>query len=253
MSPSKVIGYTRVSTADQAANGNGLDVQRARISAWAKFQDLPEPVIFEDAGVSGVRDDRPQFRAALKAALEAGSDAVLVTYKLDRLGRDAITTQEVLALLTDAGVRVVSVADGLDTASGMGASVLKLITTLLAAMSAMERETIRTRLLDGRRRADEANRVYGSEPRYGRRAQEDGTLIVDDAEQAVLWRARELRAEGYTLRGVAAILDEEGHRPRRGAAWNHVVVGRLVSGRPPAKRKGSGSNRLARLRAELLG
>ena len=249
----KVLGYVRVSTADQVVNGHGLDVQRSRISAWAEFQGLPEVEIFEDAGFSGVRDDRPQFKAILRRALQAGAAGVLVTYRIDRLGRDAISTQEILALLMEAGVRVVSLADGLDTASGMGASVLKLITTILAAMSGLERETIRTRLMDGRKRADEANRVYSSEPRYGRRANADGTLVVDEGEQAILLRAGELRIAGYTLRAIAATLDDEGYRPRRGGSWHHSVIGRFIGARPAAKAKGNVSNRLNRLRSELLG
>lgn len=247
-----VLGYVRVSTAEQAVNGHGLEMQRARIAAWANYQGLPAPVIFEDAAMSGVREDRPQFRAALRMALQRGREAILTCYKLDRLGRDAIHVQETLALMLDAQVRVVAVADGLDTGSGMGASVVRLLCGMLSTFSDLERETIRTRLLEGRRRADLSNRVYASEPRYGRRVHDDErTLVPAEDEQRVITRARELQSQGYSLRAVATLLDDEGWKPRRGHFWNHVVVQRLIAGRAPQKGKGR-SPRITRIRAELL-
>jgi DNA invertase Pin-like site-specific DNA recombinase len=248
-----VFGYVRVSTAEQAVNGHGLDMQRARIAAWANYQGLDQPRIFEDAAMSGVREDRPQFRAVLRAALQQGHDAILVCFKLDRLGRDALHVQETLALLIDAGVRVVAVADGLDTGSGMGASVVKLLVSMLSTFADLERDTIRTRLLEGRKRADANDRVYASEPRYGRQVREDESSLVAHAEeQRVIARARELRGEGLSLRAIAAVLDDERFKPRRGYFWNHVVVGRLLTGRAPVKTKGR-SSRISRLRADLLG
>lgn len=116
--------------------------------------------------------------------MEAGKGAVLVVYKLDRLGRSSIDLQEALAVLHDAGVRVVSLADGVDSASGMGAALLKLLTSILSTFAEMEKEAIRVRLLDGRKRADAENRVYASEPRYGRRVSDgkDGELETDEEE-----------------------------------------------------------------------
>ncbi len=36
----KVIGYIRVSTEEQASNGQSLDTQRAKIEGYAKLYDL---------------------------------------------------------------------------------------------------------------------------------------------------------------------------------------------------------------------
>jgi putative DNA-invertase from lambdoid prophage Rac len=162
-------GYVRCSTLSQVIDGDGLAVQREAIERWASYQSLRVAELAEDAGVSGANMSRPGLRRILRSALEHGSRAVLVTYKLDRLGRNAIDVQETLAVLLDAGVRVVSIADGVDSASGMGAALLKLLTSILATFAELEKEGIRTRLLDGRRRADATDRKYASEPRYGRR------------------------------------------------------------------------------------
>lgn len=248
----KAIGYTRVSTRSQL-DGSGLDMQRERIAAWCAYQGLPLAEVHVDEAVSGAVEAsaRPGLRAALRAVLDGGG-ACLVVYKLDRLGRDAIDVQETLAVLLDAGVRVVSIVDGVDSASGMGAALLRLLTSILASFAEAERETIRTRLRDGRARAKADLRTYASEPSYGLRAVDGGALTADDAEARAVARARELAAEGLSLRAVGARLLAEGLAPRRAATWSPSVLRRLVTGqREPAKAKPS--PRLVRARERLLG
>jgi hypothetical protein len=63
---------------------------------------------------------------------------------------------------------------------------------------------------------------------YGFR-DEGGLLVEDEGEQVVVMRARELRADGASLREIGRTLLEEGHRPRKGRKWHVQVLGRLVS------------------------
>jgi hypothetical protein len=92
----RAIGYVRVSTAEQAAEGVSLDAQRARIAAWAHANAAELTAVYTDAGLSGGRaDNRPGLQAALDAACTA--KAALVVYSLSRLARstrDAITISE---------------------------------------------------------------------------------------------------------------------------------------------------------------
>jgi putative DNA-invertase from lambdoid prophage Rac len=174
---------------------------------------------------------RPGFKKLIRLALTKGREAVLVVAKLDRLGRNAIDVQETLALLLDAGVRVVSLSDGVDSASGMGAAILKLLTNILATFAEHEKEVIKTRLLDGRKRADRENRVYASEPRYGRRVAEDGRQLVEDPTEAqIVERVRALRAEGKPYRAICEALHLEGFTPRKATSWSPTVVRRIPTG-----------------------
>jgi len=45
------IGYTRVSTANQASEGISLECQKAKIEAYADLKDIDLIEIVEDAGV----------------------------------------------------------------------------------------------------------------------------------------------------------------------------------------------------------
>lgn len=226
----KVIGYSRVSTLGQV-DGEGLGVQRDRIQAWATYQGFEVECIEEDAGISGASMERRGLKAVVSRALQLGAEAIVVVTKLDRLGRNALGVQQTLADLLASNVRIVAINDGVDSGSGMGTSILKLLTSILSAFAELERETIRVRLQDGRRRADREDRSYASEPRYGRRSL-PGTRALEPApaEVALIARARELRLEGLSLRAIGSALLAEGHRPRRSAAWAPAVVRRLVLG-----------------------
>ena len=182
-----------------------------------------------------------------------GDGAVLVVYKLDRLGRNALDVQEAIAVLLDGGVRVVSLADGVDSASGMGAALLKLLTSILATFAELEKETIRSRLLDGRRRADGANRKYSSEPAYGRRlaAPDSKELVADEAELRAVERVQALRETGWSYADIGEQLLAEDLRPRRAATWSKAVLHKLATG-ARAKPKPVRPKRLARARAEIL-
>lgn len=251
----KTISYVRVSTAGQVTDGDGLGVQREKIHAWVSIHAVGAVEEHEDAGISGSRtENRPGLRAALQSALRAGRGSTLVVTKLDRLGRNALDVQETLALLLDAGVRVVSVLDGLDSASGLGSALLRGLVGLLGAFAEIERDAIRTRCILGRQKADREDRRYASEPRYGRLPIEPGgkELVLSEAEEKVIARSKELRSAGASFQEICDHLMAEGYRPRRAAAWSPTVVRRLVVGQR-TKPKTAMSKRLSRARADLLG
>jgi DNA invertase Pin-like site-specific DNA recombinase len=128
-------GYARVSTADQQLTGQ-IEVLKAA-GATSIYREK----------ISGVRADRPQL-AKLMAALKPG-DAVLVS-KLDRLGRSTRELLDLIDRIGKAGGVFRSLGDPLwDTSSPQG----RLLSTLLAAIAEFERELIRERTGEGRKRA----------------------------------------------------------------------------------------------------
>ena len=82
----RVLGYVRVSTEEQATNGQSLDAQRAKIEAYASLYDLELVGIIVDAGVSAKSLNRSGLRDAL-AQLRRGAAEGLVVAKLDQIGR----------------------------------------------------------------------------------------------------------------------------------------------------------------------
>jgi DNA invertase Pin-like site-specific DNA recombinase len=98
---------------------------------------------------------------------------------------------------------------------------------MMGVFSQLERGVIVARMKTGRaHKAGQGGYAYGS-PGYGQRAQ-GGELVAEATEQTALARMRALRADGASLRTIAATLDAEGHRPKRGGVWQPRQVGRIL-------------------------
>ena len=144
----KTIAYARVSTRDQDLKGQ-VDALRAA-GAEAIY---PEKV-------SGVKAERPEL-AKLMKALEPG-DTVVVT-KLDRLGRSTRELLELIHRISQAGAFFKSLGDPLwDTTTPTG----RLLGTLLAAIAEFERELIRERTGEGRKRAKARGVKFGRPSKF---------------------------------------------------------------------------------------
>ena len=147
-----LIGYMRVSKAD---GSQALDLQRDALLAAG----VDPSRLYEDHA-SGKRDDRPGLEACLKS-LRLGD--TLVTWKLDRLGRDLHHLINLVHELIGRGV-------GLRVLAGEGAAIDtttpngRLMVGVFAALAEFERELIveRTRagLASARARGRHGGRPY---------------------------------------------------------------------------------------------
>ena len=140
-------GYGRVSTRDQS-----LNIQKAQLEAAGCTRLFVEKI-------TGTRADRPQLAKMLRA-IEPG-DSILVT-KLDRLAR---STRDLLNILDDiarARASFRSLGDPwADTTTPHG----RLILTVLGGLAEFERELIRARTDEGRKRAKARGVRFGRKPK----------------------------------------------------------------------------------------
>jgi DNA invertase Pin-like site-specific DNA recombinase len=139
-------GYARVST-----NGQDLAAQEAELLAAGCAKVFKEKV-------SGAKTDRAEL-AKLLRTIESG-DVLMVT-RLDRLARSTRDLLNVIAALTERGAGFKSLKDTwADTTSPHG----RLMLTILGGLAEFERELIRARTGEGRKRA-KANGVKFGRPR----------------------------------------------------------------------------------------
>jgi DNA invertase Pin-like site-specific DNA recombinase len=125
-----LIGYARVSTADQDLTLQTDALTRAGCEK-----------LFTDKA-SGAKADRPGLAEALSFA-RAGD--CLVIWKLDRLGRSIQGLIELAADLSARKVDFRSLTDGFDTSTPSG----RLLFHILASVAEMERELIKERTMAG--------------------------------------------------------------------------------------------------------
>ena len=145
----QLIGYARVSTADQDL---GLQLEALRQAgcrdAWI-FRDI----------TSGVRTARPGLEACLRAL---GPGDTLVVWRLDRLGRSMTHLVTVIEELLERQVGFRALCDGaIDTTTASG----ELIFHIFSALAQFERRLIQERTRAGLAAARARGRTGGRKPR----------------------------------------------------------------------------------------
>lgn len=165
-----LIGYMRVSTAEQKTDG-----QRDALLA-AGVKDDPRH-LFKDQGVSGAKASRPGFDKCLEALREGDT---LVVAKLDRLGRSLGNLIHLFQQLAERGVGVRVLDNPMLSTDGNKAQA-KLMLGIFGTLAEYERDLLRERTNVGL----EAARARGRNG--GRPALLDSPKIT---------RAKELHAAG---------------------------------------------------------
>jgi DNA invertase Pin-like site-specific DNA recombinase len=224
----KLVAYVRVSTTTQAEQGLGLDVQRAAIRAWAGENGHRIAAWAADEGASGANglDSRQGLAEALSALRTHAADALIV-YRLDRLARDLVLQEQLLAEVWRMGSRVWSTSPSedayLDPDGAADDPSRTLIRQLLGAVAQYERSMIRLRLRSGKARKAATGGYVGGQVPFGWR-NDGGVLIEDEPEQATLRRILAMRSEGSSLRLICKQLEAEGRNPKRGTRWHPYAV-----------------------------
>jgi len=145
-----IIGYARVST-----DGQTLDAQQSALLAAGAEKIFAEKI-------SGAVTDRKALARAI-ASLGAG-DVLLVT-RLDRLARSTRDLLNVLDAVAKAGAGFRSLADQwCDTTTPHG----RLMLTVLGGLTEFERELIKARTEEGRKRAQARGVRFGRKLKLSR-------------------------------------------------------------------------------------
>ena len=167
-----IIGYARVSTDGQTLTAQQHELRAAGASS-----------VFAETA-SGARSDRKELARARKS-LHAG-DTLLVT-RLDRLARSTRDLLNILDAVAKVGAGFRSLHDQwADTTTPHG----RLMLTVLGGLAEFERELIKARTGEGRRRAEQRGVHMGRPAKLTRHQQEEAleAVSVGSATQADLAR-----------------------------------------------------------------
>jgi putative DNA-invertase from lambdoid prophage Rac len=211
-----VFGYIRVSTLQQANEGDSLETQVKQIQSYAVlkgYQIKPENFITEK-GVSGSLEfERRPEGAKLFAQLTSGD--ILIFSKLDRAFRNTRNALNTLHELKLRGVSVHFIDLGGDvTNDGIGS----VIFTILSAFATFERERIATRIREVKQVQKTEGKFLGGFARFGYSVEGD-KLVPNPTQQAIIREIRTMRRRGMSLRRISKWLSKS-----HGVAMSHSTV-----------------------------
>lgn len=213
----KAFAYLRVSGKSQI-DRDGFTRQLMNIKSYAKAHNIDVVDVFQEKAVPGTTElrDRPALVTLLDILKVNGTKLVLIE-RLDRLARDLIVQETIIADFRRRGLELVSVMepdllrDDPDT---------KLRRQIYGAMAEHTKAIAVTQLRGARQRMKAATgRCEGRKP-YGFRS----------GETDVLERMYELRQSGMSFDKIASVLNLENLVPRTpGKRWHGYSVNQILS------------------------
>lgn len=215
-----IFGYIRVSTLQQANEGDSLDTQLNQIQSYSilKGFEIPSENFITEKGVSGSLEFEKRPKGSeLFNQLVAGD--VLIFSKLDRAFRNTRNALNTLHELKERGVSVHFIDLGGDvTNDGIGS----VIFTILSAFATFERERIATRIREVKQVQKAEGKFLGGFTRFGYRVV-DEKLEKNPKEQEIIKLMKDMKRRGMSLRRISKWLGNE-----YGIQMSHSTVSTFV-------------------------
>lgn len=214
------VAYYRVSTQKQGRSGLGLEAQKQYVLQFVR--SVQGVLLSEHTDVvSGTKLQRAGLQKAMEQCAESG--AALVVAKIDRLSREGF---RIMAQLEDVGITYIDATSPQDT---------DFIKQLKFALAKEERQKISERTRAALQALKARGKTLGSPENLTPAAQVKAVESIK--AQARLNRnnrqahhlALLMRGNGASYSAIARQLNELGYQTRRGKAFTHKQVSRLLS------------------------
>jgi len=227
--------YARYSSENQRPESIDDQISACRKLAKLRSIAISEDHIYSDQAQSGARSDRPALAALMAAAQSSEFDVVLVD-DLSRLARDNHLLLSIIAEFSFEGIRVISVADGLDSddeESTLAIQVRGIFNEL--QLRDLKKKTLRGQMGQKERGFFVGEKTFGyrsipvGEMRMDKkgRPRPDGyRMEIEPKQAAVVLRIFTSYADGQPLTQIVKTLNEE-HVPgsiRASKGWSPATI-----------------------------
>jgi DNA invertase Pin-like site-specific DNA recombinase len=212
----EAVSYLRTSSATNVG-GDSDKRQRASIETFSKAKGFRLVGEFHDQAVSGSDpiETRPGFTALLDR-IEGNGVRVVLVEDASRFARDLVAQELGLLMLGRRGVRVLTA--GGDDLTDTSDPTRIMMRQIAGAFAEYEKRRLVAKLKAARdRKAAAGGKAHG---RYG----------YEREAPAALAAARELRAEGLSLRAISAAMAERGLVTSGGKPYRPTSIAKMVAG-----------------------
>lgn len=197
----KAVIYSRVSTTEQDYTSQTADLKRK-----AETMGYEVTHIYEEKE-SGFDDDRTELAKVL-ALTNADTDAVFV-WEISRLSRRTVMVLSTIEEIEKKGILIYALYENYRSwnENGKKDSTSKLVLTLYASIAEAEALKFKERVKRGKRyRVLVEKKSYCNTSVFGYNKDENGRLVINEEEAAIVRDIFQKASEGYSARRLKAYL-----------------------------------------------
>ncbi len=231
--------YARYSSENQRPESIDDQISECRKLGKQRSIAISQEHIYSDQAQSGARSDRPAL-AALMAAAQSGEFDIVLVDDLSRLARDNHLMLSIIAEFSFEGIRVISVADGLDSddeESTLAIQVRGIFNEL--QLRDLKKKTLRGQMGQKERGFFVGEKTFGyrsipiGEMRMDKkgRPRPDGYYMeIEPKQAAVVLRIFTMYADGQLLTQIVKTFNEENvpGSIRASKGWSPATISRIL-------------------------
>jgi site-specific DNA recombinase len=211
------IGYIRNSRLVQE---NSVETQKKLINDFCNTHQIKLDEIIVDEGISG-SGDKTNKRDGYMSVVDMIKDGelnTLVVVSISRWGRNLGEIYNSVNLMTEKGVKFLSIKENIDTSSVYGRFTINLLSSLFEMELELCKERVRDTLMVKRNN----NKVYSPTPFGFDRVKDD--LVENPKEKRLLRKLIKLKEEGFSYGDLSKYLTKNRHKTKSGGKWTRENV-----------------------------
>jgi site-specific DNA recombinase len=211
------IGYIRNSRLVQE---NSVETQKKLINDFCNTHQIKLDEIIVDEGISG-SGDKTNKRDGYMSVVDMIKDGelnTLVVVSISRWGRNLGEIYNSVNLMTEKGVKFLSIKENIDTSSVYGRFTINLLSSLFEMELELCKERVRDTLMVKRNN----NKVYSPTPFGFDRVKDD--LVENPKEKRLLRKLVKLKEEGFSYGDLSKYLTKNRHKTKSNGKWTRENV-----------------------------
>lgn len=215
--------YCRYSSHNQD-DGWSIESQRIAIEKYAHANGIKIKHFFIDEAMSGRTTNRAGYQKMMNAFQEHPEVKTLLIHKLDRMHRKTVNQLNDMDTLGKMGIRLVAIADGVDTNDNS----YHLIATIKAALAEQYSLNLAAEVRKGLLTAAGKCMHTGGRPPYGYLIDADRKMQIDETKAPAVRRIFKMYLAGMGYTAIIEWLAEHGFQTQEGNSFSKTSINSIL-------------------------